>query len=55
LAAAYFIGHVSGGGLFWWGNRGELAMVLCFAMLALSAWGAGSLSVDAAMARRRVE
>ncbi len=47
LAAAYFIGHVSGGGLFWWGNRGELAMVLCFAMLALSAWGAGALSVDA--------
>ena len=53
MAAAYFIVHVAGGGLFWWGNRGELAMVFCFAMLALSAWGAGQLSADAAMSKNR--
>lgn len=53
MAAAYFIAHVAGGGLFWWGNRGELAMLFCFSMLALSAWGPGPLSVDAAMSKGR--
>lgn len=52
MAAAYFIAHVAGGSLFWWGNRGELAMVYCFAMLAISAFGAGPTSVDALMAKR---
>ena len=53
MAAAYFIAHVANGGLFWWGNRGELAMVYCFAFLAISALGAGPLSADAAMSKGR--
>ncbi len=53
MAAAYFIVHVAGGSLFWWGNRGELAMVYCFAMLAISAFGAGPISADAVMSKGR--
>ena len=47
MAAAYFIGHVMSGGIFWWQNRGELAMVYCFVFLVFAAWGGGPLSVDA--------
>lgn len=53
MAVAYFWGHASGNGLFWWGNHGELAMIYCFAMLVLSAFGAGPLSADAAMSKGR--
>ncbi len=49
MAVAYFWQHFPNG--FWpIANGGELAVLFCFAFLALAALGAGSLSVDA---RRR--
>ncbi len=56
MAAAYFIGHVSSNGqLFWWENRGELAMLYCFIFLLFAAWGAGPYSVDATRSRGRID
>lgn len=52
MAAAYFIGHVANGGLWWWANRGELAMVYCFVWLFFAAAGAGAFSVDGVRAAR---
>lgn len=56
MAVAYFWKHMLGRetiSVWWWGNRGELAMLFCFVWLFFSAHGAGSLSVDAWLARRR--
>ena len=51
MAAAYFMGHASRG--FWPGlNGGDLAVVLCFALLFLSTSGPGAASVDALRNRR---
>lgn len=45
MAAAYFIGHASGG--FWpIVNKGELAVLYCFAFLYMAARGSGRWSVD---------
>jgi len=45
MAAAYFIGHASGG--FWpVVNKGELAVLYCFAFLYMAARGSGRWSVD---------
>ena len=56
MAAAYFLGHVSSNGqLFWWENRGEVAMLYCFIFLLFAAWGAGPYSVDAARSRSRID
>lgn len=45
MAAAYFIGHASGG--FWpLVNKGELAVLYCFAFLYMAARGSGPYSVD---------
>ena len=45
MAAAYFIAHAPGGT---WPieNRGELAVLYCFAFLYIAARGAGTLSID---------
>ena len=51
MAVAYFWIHVGGGGLWWWNNGGELAMLFSFIFLFFAAWGAGSFSLDARMAR----
>lgn len=51
MAVAYFYAHVMNGGLWWWGNRGELALVYCFVWLFFAAAGAGAFSVDAARAK----
>jgi uncharacterized membrane protein YphA (DoxX/SURF4 family) len=39
--------------MWWWDNRGELAMLYCFVWLLFAAWGAGAFSVDARLARTR--
>jgi putative oxidoreductase len=53
MAVAYFWVHVAAGGLFWWNNRGEVVLLNCFIFLFFAAWGAGPLSVDGMMAKRR--
>ena len=45
MAAAYFIGHASGG--FWPSvNGGEMAVLYCFAFLYMAARGSGRYSID---------
>lgn len=45
MAAAYFIAHASGG--FWpVVNKGEMAVLYCFAFLYMAARGSGRWSVD---------
>lgn len=53
MAVAYFWIHVGRGGLWWWENGGELAMIFSFVFLFFSAWGAGPFSLDAKLAARR--
>ena len=56
MAVAYFWRHAmraDPASLWWWDNRGELAMVFCFVWLLFSAIGAGRLSADAWLANRR--
>ena len=51
MAAAYFMVHAKGG--FWpILNKGELAVVYCFAFLYIAARGAGPYSVDAMLRRK---
>jgi putative oxidoreductase len=48
IAVAYLWMHVgSSGSIWWWENRGELAMLFSFIFLLYAAWGAGPFSVDA--------
>jgi putative oxidoreductase len=54
MAVAYFWMHTGqSGSIWWWENRGETVMLFCFIFLVFAAWGAGPLSVDAALARNR--
>ena len=54
MAFAYFIGHFPHG--FWpIQNHGETPVLLCFIFLFLSAAGAGPLSLDELITRRRTE
>jgi putative oxidoreductase len=55
MAVAYFYVHVMGGGLWWWNNRGELAMVFCFLWLFFAAAGAGAWSVDGRLRDRELK
>jgi putative oxidoreductase len=51
MAAAYFLAHATQS--FWPAvNQGGMAIMFCFVFLYISVAGAGSLSVDAALARR---
>ena len=51
MAAAYFMVHAKGG--FWpIVNKGELAVLYCFAFLYMAARGAGPYSVDGMMRRK---
>jgi putative oxidoreductase len=53
MAAAYFWSHVrSSNSLWWWENRGELAILYCFLWLYFSAAGAGPISVDRLRGKR---
>ena len=48
MAVAYFMAHMPGG--FWpLVNKGELAVLFCFAFLYIAARGSGILSVDGLM------
>jgi len=52
MAAAYFKRHYPGG--FWpIVNRGELAVLFCFAFLYIASRGAGILSIDALLGKAR--
>jgi putative oxidoreductase len=54
MAFAYFIGHFPHG--FWpIQNHGEPAVLFCFIFLFFAANGAGPLSVDALLGRRRTD
>jgi putative oxidoreductase len=54
MAVAYLWRHwAASGEMWWWDNRGELALVYCFVWLAFAAWGGGALSVDGWLRRRR--
>ena len=54
MAAAYFMGHASRGGLLPIENQGELAVLYCFLFLFIAAHGAGIWSVDNALRRKTV-
>jgi putative oxidoreductase len=54
MAVAYFWMHTARrGSIWWWENGGELVMLFSFIFLVFAAWGAGPLSVDAYLDRRR--
>lgn len=54
MAVAYFWIHTGGSGhVWWWQNRGEVVLLYSFIWLAFAAWGAGPLSVDDWLARRK--
>lgn len=54
MAVAYIWSHWGGSGeMWWWENRGELALVYAFVWLFLAARGAGPLSLDALLRRGR--
>ena len=54
MAVAYFWMHWGGSGhMWWWQNHGELPILYCFVWLLFAAWGAGPVSLDAWLARRR--
>jgi putative oxidoreductase len=51
MAVAYFMAHAKGG--FWpIVNKGELAVLYCFAFLYIASRGSGRYSLDAAMRKR---
>ncbi|NIP82968.1 MAG: DoxX family membrane protein, partial [Gemmatimonadetes bacterium] len=50
MLIAYFWAHVPRGGLWWWANGGERALLYCFVWLYFSTAGAGPFSLDARMA-----
>lgn len=52
MAVAYFLRHADDG-FFPIVNRGELAVLYCFAFLYIAARGSGDFSIDAARRRRR--
>ena len=51
MAVAYFMAHASGG-FFPIQNRGELAVLYCFAFLAIAGFGGRQASIDYVMGRR---
>ena len=54
MAVAYLIVHIaSSGSIWWWRNGGEVVMLYSFLFLVFAAWGAGPLSVDSWIERRR--
>jgi putative oxidoreductase len=53
MAVAYFYSHVRGSNsLWWWENRGEVAILYCFLWLYFAAAGAGPISLDRVRGKR---
>lgn len=53
MAVAYWWRHVFGNdSLWWWANRGELALLYCFIFLFIAAVGGGHFSIDGLLKRR---
>jgi putative oxidoreductase len=53
MAVAYFYSHVrSSNSLWWWENRGEVAILYCFLWLYFAAAGAGPISLDRIRGKR---
>lgn len=53
MAVAYFYQHVRGShSLWWWENRGEVAILYCFLWLYFAAAGAGPISLDRIRGKR---
>ena len=53
MAVAYFYSHVrSSHSLWWWENRGEVAILYCFLWLYFAAAGAGPISIDRIRGKR---
>ena len=55
MAFAYFLGHFQHGGFWPIQNHGELAVMLCFVFLFLSAAGPGPISLDHVRSRGRAK
>jgi putative oxidoreductase len=54
MAVAYLWMHWGRSGeMWWWKNHGELVLLYCFIWLLFSAYGAGPVSVDGWLAKRR--
>ena len=55
MAVTYFWMHWGmSGQMWWWQNRGELPLLYAFIWFLYFAWGAGPVSLDAWLRRRRV-
>jgi putative oxidoreductase len=53
MAVAYFWSHARGSNsIWWWENRGEVAMLYCFLWLYFAAAGAGPISLDRLRGKR---
>jgi putative oxidoreductase len=53
MAVAYFWSHVRGSySIWWWENRGEVAILYCFLWLYFAAAGAGPISLDRLRGKR---
>ena len=56
MAVTYFWMHWGQSGhMWWWQNRGEVPILYAFIWLLFAAWGAGPVSLDAWLRRRRGE
>ena len=54
MAVTYFWMHwAASGKMWWWENRGELPLLYAFIWFFFFAWGAGPISLDAWLRRRR--
>jgi putative oxidoreductase len=54
MAVTYFWMHWGQSGqMWWWQNRGELPLLYAFIWFLFFAWGAGPMSLDAWLRRRR--
>jgi len=54
MAVTYFWMHWGGSGhMWWWDNHGELPLLYSFIWLTYAAFGAGSFSLDALIAKRK--
>lgn len=54
MAVAYFWMHWGQSGqMWWWENHGEVVLLYAFIWLLFAAWGAGPVSLDAWLGKRR--